>query len=90
MIFDKDHDTAEEGQLQRFLQPSIRLRYNCYVQLVATKRGRMRVANLKSWSARQRGGVKLVVPKAVHRKRRRGEEHENRVYANLYRSEERV
>ena len=36
-IFDKDHDTAEEGR-SRFLQPSIRLRYNYYVQLVATKR----------------------------------------------------
>jgi len=45
----------------RFLQPSIRLRYNYYVQLVATKRGRMRVPNLKFWSARQRGGGKLVV-----------------------------
>ena len=40
----------------RFLQPSTRLRYNYYVQLVAIKRGRMRVANLKFWSARQRGG----------------------------------
>ena len=40
---------------------AIRLRYNYYVQLVAIKRGRMRVANLKFWSARQRGGVKLVV-----------------------------
>ena len=36
----------------RFLQPSTRLRYNYYVQLVAIKRGRMRVANLKFWSAR--------------------------------------
>ena len=30
-IFDKDHDTAGS---RRFLQPSIRLRYNYYVQLV--------------------------------------------------------
>ena len=35
---------------------AIRLCYNYYVQLVATKRGRMRVANLKFWSARQKGG----------------------------------
>ena len=34
-IFDKDHDTAGS---RRFLQPSIRLRYNYYVQLVATRR----------------------------------------------------
>ena len=62
-ILNKDHDTAEEGRSPeaKFLQPSIRLRYNYYVQLVATKRGRMRVANLKIWSPRQRGGVKLVV-----------------------------
>ena len=53
-----------DEQLQ-FLQPSIRLRYNYYVQLVATKRGRMRVPNLKFWSPRQRGGVKLVVHRAV-------------------------
>jgi len=45
----------------RFLRPSIRLRFNYYVQLVAIKRGRMREANLKSRSARLRGGVKLVV-----------------------------
>ena len=45
---------------------AIRLRYNCYVQLVATKRGRMRVPNLKFWSPRQRGGGgKLVVHRAV-------------------------
>ena len=56
-IFDKDHDL--------FLQPSIRLRYNYYVQLVATKRGRMRVPNVKFWSSRQRGGWKLVVHIAV-------------------------
>jgi hypothetical protein len=42
-IFDKDHDTAGS---RGFLQPSIRLRYNYYVQLVATKRGRMRVPNV--------------------------------------------
>jgi hypothetical protein len=41
---------------RRFLQPSIQLRYNYYVQLVATKRDWMRVPNLKSRSARQRGG----------------------------------
>ena len=51
----------------RFLQPSIGVRYDYYVQLVAIKRGRMRVANLKFWSARQRGGVKLVVHIAVGR-----------------------
>jgi hypothetical protein len=39
-----------------FLQPSIRLRYNYCVQLVAVRRDWMRVANLKSRSARQRGG----------------------------------
>ena len=37
---------------RRFLQPSIQLRYNYYVQLVATKRDWMRVPNLKFWSAR--------------------------------------
>jgi hypothetical protein len=52
-IFDKDHDTTGS---RRFLQPSIRLRYNYYIQLVATKRDWMRVPNLKFWSARQRGG----------------------------------
>ena len=59
-IFDKDHDTVEEGQLRialssleapsplkaRFLQLSIGVRYNYYVQLVAIKRNWMRVANL--------------------------------------------
>jgi hypothetical protein len=54
---DEDHDNAEA----RFLQPSIRLRYNYYVQLVATRRDWMRVPNLKFWSPRQRGGWKLVV-----------------------------
>ena len=39
----------------RFLQLSIGVCFNYYVQLVATKRGRMRVANLKFWSARQKG-----------------------------------
>src|SRR5271169_2348972 len=53
----EDHDTAEA----RFLQPSIRLRYNYSVQLVATRRDWIRVPNLKFWSARQRGGWKLVV-----------------------------
>ena len=38
------------------LQPSIRLRYNYYVQLVATRRDWMRVPNLKFWSPRQRRG----------------------------------
>ena len=59
MIFNKDHDTAEEGQLQiasseassqseaRFLQPSIGVRYNYYVQLVEIKRDWIRVPNLK-------------------------------------------
>jgi hypothetical protein len=42
---------ADREQL-KFLQPSIRLRYNYYVQLVAIRRDWMRVANLKS---RQRG-----------------------------------
>ena len=41
---------------RRFLQLSIRLRYNYYVQLVAVKRDWMRVLNLKFWSPRQRGG----------------------------------
>ena len=47
----EDRDTAEA----KFLQPSIRLRYNYYVQLVATRRDWMRVPNLKIWSPRQRG-----------------------------------
>ena len=38
---DEDHDNEEA----RFLQPSIRLRYN--VQLVETRRDWMRVPNLK-------------------------------------------
>ena len=38
---------ADYEQL-KFLQPSIRLRYNYYVQLVAIRRDWMRVANLKS------------------------------------------
>jgi len=42
---DENHDNAEA----RFLQPSIRLRYNYYVQLVATRRDWMRVPNLKFW-----------------------------------------
>ena len=40
---DEDRDTAEA----KFLQPSMRLRYNYYVQLVATRRDWMRVPNLK-------------------------------------------
>ena len=56
-MFDKDHDTTEEGLIAsppevKFLQPSIRLRYNYYVQLVATRRNWMRVPNLKFQSAR--------------------------------------
>ena len=59
-IFNKDHNTAEEGWSRiasspseaKFLQPSIRLHYNDYVQLVATKRGQMRVANLKFFNSR--------------------------------------
>jgi hypothetical protein len=43
-IFDKDHDTVGS---RRFLQPSIQLRYNYYIQLVATKRDWVRVPNLK-------------------------------------------
>ena len=58
-IFNKDHDTAEEGRLQialskassqskaKFLQLSIGVRYNYYVQLVAIKRDWIRVPNLK-------------------------------------------
>jgi hypothetical protein len=48
---------------RRFLQPSIRLRYNYYVRLVAIRRGRMR---LKFWSACQRGEseARPVLPKA--------------------------
>ena len=45
----------------RFLQLSIRLRYNYYVQLVAIKRDWMRVANLIF----AEGGWKLVVLRAV-------------------------
>ena len=40
------------GQPKSSLRTAIAVRYNCYVQLVATKRGRMRVPNLKFWSAR--------------------------------------
>ena len=58
----EDHDTAEA----KFLQPSMRLRYNYYVQLVVTRRDWMRVPNLKFWSARQRGGWKLVVHITVY------------------------
>ena len=39
-----------------FCSQEKRLRYNYYLPLVAIKRGRMRVANLKFQSARQRGG----------------------------------
>jgi hypothetical protein len=53
--------TRSRHRSRKFLQPSIRLRYNYYVQLVATRRDWMRVPNLKFWSPRQRGGWKLVV-----------------------------
>src|SRR6266567_5434549 len=46
-IFNKDHDTTDEGRSRRFLQPSIRLRYNYQVRI------------LKFWSARQRGASTL-------------------------------
>jgi len=53
----EDHDTVEP----KFLQPSMRLRYNYHVQLVATRRDWMRVPNLKFW----KGGWKLVVNTTV-------------------------
>jgi len=56
-IFNKDHGTVGS---RRFLQPSIRLRYNYYVQLVATKRDWIRVANLKILERSPKGGVYLV------------------------------
>ena len=37
------------------MRAAIAIRYNYHVQLVATRRGRMRVANLKFWSAREAG-----------------------------------
>ena len=43
------------GQPKGSLRIATAIRYNYHVQLVATKRGRMRVADLKFWSARQRG-----------------------------------
>ena len=46
------------GQPKRPLRVATAVRYNCYVQLVATKRDWMRVPNLKFWSPRQRGGWK--------------------------------
>src|ERR1700733_11929216 len=52
----KPHDINDTAEA-KFLQPSIRLRYNYYVQLVATKRDWMRVPNLKSRSARQRHAI---------------------------------
>ena len=58
-IFDKDHDTAGS---RRFLQPSIRLRYNYYVQLVATRRD----WECKILERSPKGGVKLVVHITVH------------------------
>jgi len=64
-IFDKGQDTAEEGRSRiassppeaRFLQPSIRLRYNYYIQLVAIKRDWMRVPNLNISQRFAKGGV---------------------------------
>ena len=44
------------GQPKKPLFVATAVRYNCYVQLVATKRDWMRVPNLKFWSPRQRGG----------------------------------
>ena len=38
------------GQPKQSLRAAIAIHYNCHVQLVATRRGRMRVANLKFWS----------------------------------------
>ena len=49
----------------RFLQPSIRLRFNYYVQLVAIRRNWMRVPNLQLAKG---GGVKLVVHITVESK----------------------
>ncbi len=67
-IFDKDHNTAE-GRSRRFLQPNVRLRYNYYVQLVATKRDWIFVPNVNFWSTARwpagGRGWKLVVNKAV-------------------------
>ena len=52
-------------QRKRSLLAATCVRYNYYVQLVATKRDWMRVPNLKFQSAHQKGGVKLVVQQAV-------------------------
>jgi len=49
------------GQPKKVLAWATAIRYNYYVQLVAIKRSRMHVANLIFRSARQKGGVKLVV-----------------------------
>jgi hypothetical protein len=58
------------GQPKRSLRMATAVRYRYYVQLVAIKRGWLRVANLKSRSARLRGGVKLVaVPNSSDIKR---------------------
>jgi len=53
----KPHDTQQRsrycrGRSRKFLQPSVRLRYNYYIQLVAIERDWMRVPNLKFWSSR--------------------------------------
>src|SRR6266566_7036800 len=53
------------GQPKWSLRAATCVRYNYYVQLVATKRDWMRVPNVKFWSTAERGGWKLVVNKAV-------------------------
>src|SRR6266576_2955698 len=54
------------GQPKWSLHAATCVRYNYYVQLVATKRDWMRVPNVKFWStAEGGGGWKLVVKKAV-------------------------
>lgn len=54
----KDYDTVEP----KFLQPSMRLRYNYYIQLVVTKQDWMRVPNFE---ISQRSGRKLVADMTV-------------------------
>jgi len=53
------------GQPKESLRVATAIRYNYYIQLVATKRDWMRIPNLKFWSPRQRGGWQLVVHEAV-------------------------
>ena len=57
----REHGRGGRPLETKFLQPSIWLRYNYYVQLVATRRNWMRVTNLNL----AKGGGKLVVQKAV-------------------------